>query len=132
VTTTSPGANVPGGANAASTTQPPTSSSSPTFASGPLTPPPVDALAAGQALPDPLPRVTAFVLDAHSKIVVLGVLSPDEVRMLFRELAERRLPHTGNDTGALVLVALLALVLGTALFALSGWRRERPGGDRTP
>jgi hypothetical protein len=72
------------------------------------------------------------VLDARGKVIVLGLLSPDHVRMLYRELAAHGLAHTGNNTGGLVVAALLALVIGGALLAMSWWRRPRPGGDRSP
>lgn len=85
--------------------------------------PPVRALALGETLPDPPPRVLAFVITRGNNVVLLGELSRDQVRTLYSELAERRLAHSGNDTVALALTALLLLVSGGALLGLSR-RRE--------
>ena len=90
-----------------------------------MDPPPVNALAPGESLPDPPPRVLAYVIAPGNNLVRLGLLSPDQVRALFRELAQRRLAHSGNDTGALVPVALLSLVIGGALLGLSAWPRRK-------
>ena len=62
-------------------------------------PPPVEALAPGEVLSDPPPQVLAFVVVPGNQIVVLGALSPEQVRTLFRELAQRKLAHTGNSSG---------------------------------
>ena len=78
----------------------------------------VQPLPPGEALPEPLPQVEAFVIDPGDRVVVLGTLSPDQVRALFRELAERRMATTGNDYSALVSVAVVALVTGGALVGL--------------
>ena len=82
-------------------------------------------------MPDPPPRIQAFVLASRGEIVVLGLLSPDQVRMVYRELAERHLAHTGSNTGEFVLIALVALLIGSAMLAMSGWRREPPDDDPT-
>ncbi len=63
---------------------PPTGTPPPTTAPTPLNPPPVNALAPGEALPDPPPRVLAFVITPGNNLVRLGLLSPDQVRALFR------------------------------------------------
>jgi len=104
---------------------PPTGTPPPTAAPTPLDPPPVDALEPGEPLPDPLPRILAFVIAPGNNLVRLGLLSPDQVRALFRELAQRRLAHSGNDTGALVPVAVLSLFIGGALLGLSAWPRRK-------
>jgi hypothetical protein len=82
-------------------------------------------LAPGETLSDPLPRVHAFVIAPGNNLVRLGELSPDQVRALFRELAERRLAHTGDGNGTLALVALLSLVSGCALLGMAARRPRR-------
>jgi LPXTG-motif cell wall-anchored protein len=117
-TTTNPGATDSGGTTTTATpllTETPLSTAGLTLQDLP----PVRALALGEALPDPPPRVLAFVITRGNNVVVLGELSADQVRTLYRELAERRLAHTGNDTGALPLVAVLVLLSGGALLGLS-------------
>jgi hypothetical protein len=52
------------------------------------------------------------------------LLSVAEVRGLFQELAQQRMATTGNDSNALVLVALLALVSGGAFLGVAAWRRR--------
>ena len=124
-TTTAGGATVEGGTTTTSLA-PATGTAPPTIAPLPLNPPPVEALAPGEAVPDPAPQIIAFVVDPGDRIVVLGTLSPEQVRRLFQELADRHLPHTGNNSGTLVAIAMLALVLGGALLAMVGRRRQRP------
>jgi hypothetical protein len=57
-------------------------------------------------------------------MVVLGELSPDQVRAVYLELAERRLAHTGDETGPLSLVALFSLVSGCVLLGVAARRRR--------
>ena len=75
-------------------------------------------------MPEPPPQVLAFVIDPGDKMVVLGRLSPDQVRALFQELREQRLAHTGNGSSALLLIALVTLISGGALIGLTTWRRR--------
>jgi LPXTG-motif cell wall-anchored protein len=79
----------------------------------------------GDVLSDPPPQILAFVVVPGNRIVALGPLSPKEVRALFGELSQRRLAHTGNDTGVLVLVASLILLSGGALIGLTKRPRRR-------
>ncbi len=58
-------------------------------------------------------------------MVVLGTLSPDQVRTLFQELAQQHLAHTGSNSSALVLIALLTTLSGAALIGLTRWRGRR-------
>ena len=83
----------------------------------------MEALPPGEVLSDPPPPVLSFVVVPGNRLVVLGVLHPDQVRALYRELSRRKLAHTGNDTDALVLVASLTLLSGGALLGLA--RRPR-------
>jgi LPXTG-motif cell wall-anchored protein len=129
--TTTVGAVVGGGSSTTTPIPPATGTSPPTVAPLPLDPPPVEALAKGEAVPDPVPRVIAFVIDPGNEMVVLGTLSTEQVRQLFQELTDRRLPHTGTATGGIVFGALLALLVGGALLGLSRWGRDRVRGDRT-
>ena len=122
--TTTPGGSGSGGTT--TTTVPsPTGTTPPTAAPLPLDPPPVSALAPGEALSDPLPRVVAFVIVPGNNLVILGELSPDQVHTLFRELGERRLADTGDDTGPTAIIALLSLVSGCVLVGMAARRRRR-------
>ncbi len=126
VTTTTAGAGASGSTTTTSVPSP-TGTPPPTAAPTPLDPPPVDALGPGEVLSDPPPPVEAFVVVPGNKLVVLGVLSPEQVRALFHELSLRKLAHTGNDTSVLVLVASLTLLSGGALIGLA--RRPRRRAD---
>jgi hypothetical protein len=123
-TTTTPRTAGSGSTSTTTTVPSPTGTTPPTAAPFPLDPPPVEALAPGEALSDPLPRVIAFVIAPGNNTVVLGELSPDQVRAVYRELAERRLAHTGSQTGPLSLVALLSLMGGGVLLGLAARRRR--------
>lgn len=81
-------------------------------------------MAPGQPLPEPLPQVLAFVVTPGGKIVVLGTLSPGQVKTLLPALARQRIAHAGTDSRTLVLVGLLTLIGGGALLGLSAWRRR--------
>jgi LPXTG-motif cell wall-anchored protein len=104
---------------------PPTGTPPPTEAPIPEDLPPVEALAAGEVVSDPPPHVLVFVVDPGDRVVVLGALRPEQVRTLFRELAQRRLAHTGNTSGTLVLIGSLALLGGAALIGLARRPRRR-------
>ncbi len=108
------------------TALPTTGTPPPTAAPTPQDPPPVDALAPGQVLSEPPPPILAFVIVPGSRLVALGVLSPQQVRNLYRELARRRLAHTGSASGELLAVALLTLLCGAALVGVSARPRRRP------
>ncbi len=82
-------------------------------------------------MPDPVPQVIAFVIDPGNEMVVIGKLSPQQVVQVFQELADQHLPHTGSKTGPLTAIALLALILGGALLAMAGRRRQQPRSDPT-
>jgi hypothetical protein len=129
-TATTPGQTTTTAASASgstTTTSVPTSGTPPpTAAPTPLDPPPVEALEPGEVLSDPPPHVLVFVVVPGNRVVVLGALRPEQVRTLFRELAQRRFPRTGNDSGAIVLVASLALLSGGALIGLTRRPRRRP------
>ncbi len=93
VTTTTAVASASGSTTTTSV-PPPTGTPPPTAAPTPLDPPPVAALAPGEVLSDPPPQVRSFVVVPGNQMVVLGVLSPDQVRALFRELADAEVgPH---------------------------------------
>ena len=70
-------------------------------------------------MPDPPPRVLAFVITRENNVVVLGELQPEQVRTLYRELAERRLAHTASNSGALALLAVVFVLSGGALLGLA-------------
>ena len=106
-------------------TAPPTGTPPPTAAPAPLDPPPVEALAPGEVLPDPPPRVLAFVVLPGNRIVALAVLRPEQVRALYDELSALRLARTGSNTVALVVVASLSLLIGAALLRLAKRPRRR-------
>jgi hypothetical protein len=63
------------------------------------------------------------VVDPGGKVVELRRLSPDEVAELERELDQQHMGHTGGDTDALPLVALIAFVIGSAMIVV-GTRRH--------
>ena len=113
-----------GGAST-TTTPAPDGTPVPTAAPVPLVPRPVEALAQGEVLSDPPPNVVAFVVVPGAVLVRLGVLSEDQVRALSNELKQRRLAHRGTDTGAVIPVALLTLLIGGALVALAVRPRRR-------
>ena len=69
--------------------------------------------------------VEAALRAGAEQVVVLGALRPEQVRTLFRELAQRRLAHTGNTSGTLVLIGSLALLGGAALVGLARRPRRR-------
>jgi LPXTG-motif cell wall-anchored protein len=81
-------------------------------------------LAPGEVLSDPPPRVVVFVVVPGNQKVVVGVLRPEQVRALFRELSQRKLAHTGNDTDVLVVIAFITLLTGGALLGLARPRRR--------
>jgi hypothetical protein len=123
VTTTTTGPTV-STTTTTTTIPPPTGTPPPTAAPTPLDPPPVEALAPGEVLSDPPPRVVVFVVVPGNQKVVVGVLRPEQVRALFRELSQRKLAHTGNDTDVLVVIAFITLLTGGALLGLARPRRR--------
>jgi LPXTG-motif cell wall-anchored protein len=68
------------------------------------------------------------VIDPGNTVVDLGPLSPGQVAELERELGAT-MPHTGSDADALVLAALVAFLVGSALIVVATRRRDEvPGG----
>ena len=72
-----------------------------------------------------LPRVLALVIIPGNKVVILGELSPAQVRRLLQELATAQIARGGSETRRVVLPALFALVAGSTVLGLSAARRRR-------
>jgi hypothetical protein len=79
-----------------------------------------------------LTEVEAEVVDPGDKVVDLGPLSPDQVADLEKELDQQKMAHTGADTDALLLFALTAFLVGSALIVTATRRRSAAAGLPPP
>jgi hypothetical protein len=79
-----------------------------------------------------LTEVEAEVVDPGDKVVDLGPLSPDQVADLEKELDQQRMAHTGTDTDALLLFALTAFLIGSAMIVIATRRRAAAAGLPPP
>jgi hypothetical protein len=79
-----------------------------------------------------LTEVEAEVVDPGDKVVDLGPLSPDLEARLQDELDQLRMAHTGTDTDALLLFAVTAFLIGSAMIVIATRRRSVAVGGLPP
>jgi hypothetical protein len=65
----------------------------------------------------------AEVVDPGDKVVDLGPLSPDQVADLEKELDQQHMAHTESDTDELLLFALTAFLIRSAMIVIATRRR---------
>jgi hypothetical protein len=70
-----------------------------------------------------LTHVEAEVIVPGDEVVDLGPLIPELVERLQDELDQLRMAHTGTDTDALLLFAVTAFLIGSAMIVIATRRR---------